>query len=344
MKALLLLGLTLLGASSLAQAEMQAMDDQELSVVQGAGFGFVLDNILLDANNATITINDISNGSGQNVPISVKEFYLGATGSNKGANLNPVTIGRLSSPFTLDLNKGENLRTLRDDGVWVQTTPSNVAVLALTFPERLTGSAGQACISGYAAAGSNCSSRASEKADLGIRFDFQVAAGRTDILNIDIAELAMDGSYLRLWGDSARSQLVGEMRLNLYAKSLTVMSCAAGATNCASAAEQEARTITLSNTYANIALGYGKTQPLLFDVNSNGQFVLELPNPTAGATTAAQRNTLASDFYANAPRTNIVIDNLKVGSGNYNTGGYNFGYNTLQGLSINYLKVTSHDL
>ncbi|GLK89330.1 hypothetical protein [Pseudomonas turukhanskensis] len=343
---LLFAGLALLVASALAQAEMQALDDQQLSDVQGAGFGFVLDNILLDANNATITItiNDITNGSGQNVPISVKEFYLGATGSNKGANLNPVTIGRLSSPFTLDLNKGENLRTLRDDGVWVQTTPSNVAVLALTFPERLTGTAGQACISGYAAAGSNCSSRASEKADLGIRFDFQVAAGRTDILNIDIAELAMDGSYLRLWGDSARSQLVGEMRLNLYAKSLTVMSCAAGATNCATAAEQEARTITATNLYANIGLGYGKSQPLLFDVNSNGQFTLELPNPTSGGTTAAARNTLATDFYANAPRTNLVIDNLKMGSGSYSTGGYNFGYNAIQGLTINYLKVTSHDL
>ncbi len=336
--------MTLALVAGSAHAELQALDDQELSGVQGAGFGFVLEDILLDANQASITVNDITNGSGQNVPISVKEFYLGATGSNKGANLNPVSIGRLGSPFTLNLAKGESLRSLRDDGVWVQTTPSNVSVLEFTFPERLAGAAGQPCIAGYAAAGSNCSSRASEKADLGIRFDFQVAAGRTDILNIDIGELAMDGSYLRLWGDSARSQLVGEMRLNLYAKNLQIMSCAAGTTNCTTAAEQDARTITLSNTYANISLGYGKTQPLLFDVSSNGQFVLELPNPVSGGTNASQRNALASDFYANAPRSNIVIDNLKAGSGSYATGGYNFGYNALQGLSINYLKVTSHDL
>ncbi|WP_271409178.1 hypothetical protein [Pseudomonas sp. Q1-7] len=327
-----------------ADAEMQVLDDHELADVQGAGIGFVLDQVLLDASNATITINDITNGSGQNVPISVKEFYLGAAGSNKGANLSPVTIGRLNHPFALNLAKGEAMRTLRDDGQWVQTTPSNVTVLEFMFPERLTGAAGQPCIGGFAAAGNTCSSRANEKVDMGIRFDFQVAAGRTDILNLDFAELTMDGSYLRLWGDSSRSQMVGEARINLFAKSLQIMSCAAGTSGCSSTTEQRDRTIFLNNAYANISLGYGKTQPLLFDVSSNGQFALELPNPTASGTTTAEKNALAADFYANAPRTNIVINSLQAGSGNFGSGGYNFGYNAIQGLSINYLKVTSHDL
>lgn len=331
-------------AATTAQAELKALDDAELSSVEGAGIGFVLDQVLLDASGATITINDINNAAKQNVPISVKEFYLGATGSNKGANLNPVTIGRLDHPFALNLAKGEAMRTLRDDGQWVQTTPNNVTVLEFMFPERLTGAAGQPCISGLAAAGNNCSSRASEKVDLGIRFDFQVAAGRTDILNLDFAELAMDGSYLRLWGDSSRNQMVGEARINLFTKSLQIMSCAAGSTGCSTATEQRDRTIFLNDAYANISLGYGKTQPLLFDVSSNGQFVLELPNPTASGATTAEKNALAADFYANAPRTNIVINSLQVGSGSAGSGGYNFGYNAIQGLSINYLKVTSHDL
>lgn len=335
--------------SALAQADLQPLDDAEMSAVQGAGFGFVLEGILLDASGATITINDINNAAGQNVPISVKEFYLGAAGSNKGANLNPVNIGRLDHPFEITLGKGETLRTLRDDGQWVQTTPSNLTVLEFKFPERLTGAGGQACISGYAVAGSNCSSRASERVDLGIRFDFQVAAGRTDIINLDISELVMDGSYLRLWGDDARAQLVGEARVNIFAKSMQLMSCAAGTANCTTAQEQAARTITLSNAFANISLGYGKSQPLLFDVSSNGQFVLELPNPVTRAANGsarlqAERNAIASDFYANAPRTNIVIDNLRAGSGSFSTGGYNFGYNAVQGLSINYLRATSRDL
>ena len=338
------------------QAEMVAMQDEEMSEVQGAGIGFVLENILLDASQSNITINDITNGSGQNVPISVKEFYMAAAGSNKGATLNPTNVGRLAYPFALNLAKGEALRSLREDGQWVQTTPSNLSVLELTFPSLMT-SGGNACVSGFAEAGSNCSSRAAEKVDLGIRYDFQVTAGRTDVLNFDIGELAMDGSYLRLWGDSTRSQLVGEARLNIYAKTFELMSCAAGTTNCATAAEQAARTIYLTNSYANVSLGYGKTQPLLFDVTSNGQFVLELPNPvkdpnnpTANVDTRSgigqQR---AVDFYANAPRTNIVIDNLNAGgtrpgAGQVPTGGYNFGRNEIRGLSFNYLKVSSYDL
>ncbi|WP_397377308.1 hypothetical protein [Pseudomonas sp.] len=96
-------------------------------------------------------------------------------------------------------------------------------------------------------------------------------------------------------------------------------------------------------------LGYGKSQPLLFDVSSNGQFMLELPNPVTRAANGsarpqAERHAIASDFYANAPRTNIVIDSLRAGSGSFSTGGYNFGYNAVQGLSINYLRATSRDL
>ena len=365
--------LPLLGLLSIvsAHAELVMMGDGELSAVQGAGIGIMLEQVLVDAgqntaNQATITINDITNASGQNVPISVKEFYLGATGSNKGAILNPVTIGRLNYPFKLNLAKGEELRSLRDDGQFVQTTPSNLAVLEFAFPERLA-AGGNACVSGFAAAGSNCSSRASEKVDMGVRFDFNVVpGGRTDIINVDVTALAMDGSYLRLWGDSARAQLVGEARLNIFAKTIDIMSCAAGTANCTSAAEQAARSIYLTNAYANVSLGYGKSQPLLLDVTSDGQFDLELPNPLTGATSAAERNSRATDFYANAPRTNIVIDNLNFGgtrvagpvpsagtvsgTGVYTagpsptTGGYNFGRNEISGMSFNYLKVTSHDL
>ncbi|MET1080744.1 MAG: hypothetical protein ABWY06_22260 [Pseudomonas sp.] len=338
------LGGLLLGLAGVAQAELKVLDDTELAEVQGAGIGFVLENVLMDASQATITVNDITNAAGQNVPISVKEFYFGAAGSNKGANLMPVSIGRLNHPFEFNLAKGEALRTLRDDGQWVQTTPSNVAVLEFKFPERLTGAAGQPCVAGFAAAGSSCSSRASEKVDLGIRYDFQVAAGRTDVLNIDIRELTMDGSYLRLWGDKGRAQLVGEMRLNLFAKGLEITSCATGTAGCSTAAELTNKTLYLGNGYANIALGYGKSQPLLFDVSSNGQFVLELPNPVAGGASASQRNALAADFYANAPRTSILIDSFKNGTGLPASGGYNFGRSEISGMSFNYLRVTSRDL
>ncbi|MBL0950703.1 MAG: hypothetical protein IBJ08_08385, partial [Pseudomonas sp.] len=171
---------------------MEPLSDAELSDVQGAGLGFVLDQVLLDGSGAQIVINDITDGQGRNVPISVKNLYLGAAGSNKGSNLNPVTIGSLDHPFELELAKGEELRTLRDDGQWVQTTPNNITVLSFKFPERLV-AGGNPCIDGYAAAGSNCSTGSSGRADLGVRFDFQVAAGRTEMLALDFHQLVMDG-------------------------------------------------------------------------------------------------------------------------------------------------------
>jgi len=129
------------------------------------------------------------------------------------------------------------------------------------------------------------------------------------------------------------------------------MSCAQANCNTAgeTAAQRGARTLYITNGYANIALGYGKSQPLRLRSSADGQFVLELQNPTTGATTAAQRQALASDFYANAPRTNLVFENLTVGGTRSSptaipTGGYNFGRNEISGLSFNYLKVSSYDL
>ncbi len=218
--------------------------------------------------------------------------------------------------------------------------PDTADVIELAFPSLVSGAGGQPCIAGYAGAGSNCSSRASEKVDAGIRFDFGVTSTRTDVLNLDFSELAMDGSYLRFWGANARSQLVGEMRLNLYAKTFEIMSCGAGSPSCVSAAEQAARTVYLTNAYASVALGYGKSQPLLFSVTADGNFTFELPKLTLAN---------AADFYANAPRTSLVIENLNIGGtrpgyGQVPTGGYNMGRNEISGLSFNYLKVTSHNL
>ncbi len=320
---------------------MTALDDEQLSDVQGAGIGFVLDSAMVDGNKATIAINGVTNtATGQNVPITVKELYVAATGSNKGSTLAPVTLGRLNFPFKLNLAKGSVLTTQLDDGRVVSTLPDTADVIELAFPSLVSGAGGQPCIAGYAGAGSNRSSRASEKVDAGIRFDFGVTSTRTDVLNLDFSELAMDGSYLRFWGANARSQLAGEMRLNLYAKTFEIMSCGAGSPSCVSAAEQAARTVYLTNAYASVALGYGKSQPLLFSVTADGNFTFELPKLTLAN---------AADFYANAPRTSLVIENLNIGGtrpgyGQVPTGGYNMGRNEISGLSFNYLKVTSHNL
>ncbi|MCM2128953.1 hypothetical protein NC970_31620, partial [Pseudomonas aeruginosa] len=101
-------------AAPFAHAEMTALDDEQLSDVQGAGIGFVLDSAMVDGNKATIAINGVTNtATGQNVPITVKELYVAATGSNKGSTLAPVTLGRLNFPFKLNLAKGSVVSTPR---------------------------------------------------------------------------------------------------------------------------------------------------------------------------------------------------------------------------------------
>ena len=151
-------------AAPFAHAEMTALDDEQLSDVQGAGIGFVLDSAMVDGNKATIAINGVTNtATGQNVPITVKELYVAATGSNKGSTLAPVTLGRLNFPFKLNLAKGSVLTTQLDDGRVVSTLPDTADVIELAFPSLVSGAGGQPCIAGYAGAGSNCSSRASER-------------------------------------------------------------------------------------------------------------------------------------------------------------------------------------
>ncbi len=115
---------------------MTALDDEQLSDVQGAGIGFVLDSAMVDGNKATIAINGVTNtATGQNVPITVKELYVAATGSNKGSTLAPVTLGRLNFPFKLNLAKGSVLTTQLDDGRVVSTLPATADVIEAGFPQ-----------------------------------------------------------------------------------------------------------------------------------------------------------------------------------------------------------------
>lgn len=340
-----------------AQAQLKLLPDSELSGIGGgAGVGFVLQQFKLDAQNLNVVINDITNTSGRNIPIAVNRLYIAATGSSKGSVLNPVTVGRLPYPFNLNLAKGEDLRSFID-GNEVQTTPSGVTVAELAFPTQLTAAnGGMDCIKGVAG-NQTCSSLASGYVDMGLRLAFKVDAVRTDTFTIDVSNVIFDGSYLRLWGDVTNQQMVGEAKLNMFAKAVDVMTCKAGDANCNNTALQNDRTLQFTNLNASIGLGYGKTQPILFNVTNAGQFVLELPNPVrnpANPTEAVDTTTgvglaKANDFYANAPRTNISVSNFTSGGSRATptsapTGGFNFGQNSINGLSFNYLKVTSRDL
>lgn len=164
--------------------------------------------------------------------------------------------------------------------------------------------------------------------DIGSKFEFDVydsttGSTRTDYLNIDLSGVTLDGSYIRLWGNNG--DLDGEINLKLFADSLSIATCGPAC----SAAQVQASTLTGTNVFLNLALGYGKAQPLKFSVTPDGQFEAELPKLTYSN---------HQDFYQNAPKTSVFIGNVNLG-GNNNLGGL-----TIDGMQFNYLKVNSHDL
>lgn len=162
--------------------------------------------------------------------------------------------------------------------------------------------------------------------DIGSKFEFQVydatkGSYRTDYLDFDMTGVTADGSFLRLW--SQDDNLNGELQIKLYAETLDISTCGIGVCT-------DAATIFAKDVFLNVALGYGKHQPLQFSVTPDGQFQIELPKIT--------KQAVDEGFYLNAPKTDILVGNLNLG-GNNDLGGI-----TVRGLSNNYLKVTSHDL
>lgn len=340
-----------------AAAELVSLDDQQLGSVNGAGIGFVLEDFAFEAGTAVesgnrLDISGIKNSSGQDVVLSVSQFYVAGSGSNKGANVigNPVNLGRLLYPYNIELVDGDTL------GI------SDKAVFEYAAPQRLVGSGsgnksmlvnqlenrtesrfpGQPVAKGQRVdrvSGidySVLSSRASEQADLGIRFDLEVAGARSQSLEAHATGFVTDGSYLRLWGEN--NEMVGNLAVNAYAKSLTFYACDANGANCG-------QNVTFGDFVLESELGWGQEQPVTFEVDASGNFTVEVGsiaghcgsiNSTGGCADAAGQ-AYYRDFYDNGPRTDIHIGNVSVGSAD-------FGSATVSNLQIQYLRATSRDL
>lgn len=170
--------------------------------------------------------------------------------------------------------------------------------------------------------------------DIGSKFEFDVFdsttnSTRKDFFDIDLSGVTLDGSYIRLWGNGG--DLDGEINLKMFADSLSIATCGTGC----NAAQVQASTLTGTNVFINLALGYGKAQPLKFNVTPDGQFEAELPKLKYNVDPNGDGHI---NYYQNAPKTSISIGNINLG-GNTDLGGL-----TVDGLQFNYLKVSSHDL
>ncbi|MEP3562996.1 MAG: hypothetical protein ABJM19_00530 [Marinobacter sp.] len=184
-------------------AELKILDDSELSEVDGAGIGLVLDNFLFshgtdqpDVNGdqaRVFRLTGIKSSDGQDVDITVNHLYIAGAGSDYGEQLTPVNLGRLNNPWRIDVVDG--------DSIGVPAT----AILELAAPALTSDTEGFDYLSTSAVAGSGqCSSRPAtdtwrgERADIGIQMNVAVGNDRSPNLNIHARSAVVDGSYIRL--------------------------------------------------------------------------------------------------------------------------------------------------
>ncbi|WP_430461346.1 hypothetical protein ACQUQU_00790 [Thalassolituus sp. LLYu03] len=332
------------GFSSLASAELQHLDDDALGSVNGEGIGLVLENFSFEAGSDVasgnrLDITGINNADGEPVELSISQLYIAGDGSNQGQNVtgNTVNLGRLLYPWNIELVDGDDIG-IADKAVFEFAAPERFTGSSSEKPESLLGYnmenrtesryPGQQVASGTRVDSisgvdtSVLSGRATELADLGVRFDLMENGVLAQSLEAHATGVSVDGSYIRLWGSD--NEMVGNINLNFYAASLSMFACDADGNNCG-------QSVNIQNYVLESAIGYGEEQPVTFEVDGDGNFTVEVGS-IAGKTTAFYQ-----DFYNNGPRTDIYIQNLSVG-------GKDFGSATVANLQIQYLRATSHDL
>ena len=186
---------------------------------------------------------------------------------------------------------------------------------------------------------SSSSSRAGERADIGVQFDLNIGGSRKQTLENHIESLSVDGSFIRLWGDNGKTH--ANLAMNVYTPKMTFLACNSSGGNCGESVE-------FKNLSIEAELGYGDKQSVTFEVDSGGNFVFEVGslngfktlcgsfNSSDDCSNTAGKNVL-ENFYTEGPTANVFIGNVIVG-------GKDFGSSTVSNLQIQYLHVQSHDL
>jgi hypothetical protein len=332
-----------------ASAEMTSLSDNDLSEVDGAGIGLVMDDFVFShgndaANGKVFKISGLNDSDGSPVSINVNQLYIARSGSNYGTTLDPVNLGRLSNPFEINLLDGNDVG-IDDKAVLQFAAPTKVDVAGTGF----------SCINPALGEGSgDCSSRPAytatsegvwengERPDMGLELEIATATSGPKNLNFNVKSAVFDGSYVRLWGDD-NQKMAAEFRLNFYTPELEISTCAQLNQACGSS-------VKMQDFQLELALGT-TFQPLYIGAdNITGGLTLEIAkitheyidNLSAGASDGTANGDAAeaffTDYYTNdSYRSNIVIGNLDVS-------GTSLGSAKVEGMLIQYLDVKFRDL
>lgn len=355
-------------------ADLEPINDTDLSQVDGEGIGLVLEDFLYNAGqgiggrSAEVEISGLETSVGSRpVVFNLEQLYIAGSNSQNGNNVtgNTVNIGRLTNPFNIELLDGNDVG-IEDKAVFEFAAPkkssegsffrntgtsSRPATSVVTFNNsgnvtgtRINNNPFGSRINGISNTRNNViSSRVSERPDLGVRFGLNIDGSDKQVLQSHVQSLAVDGSSIRLWGDD--SHVEAQVSLNVYAPRIEFIACNANGSGCGDS-------VSFNNVGLEVELGYGEKQPLTFEVSSSGNFILELASLEGKCTTSSSRgggcsdgqsNAFFNDYYSNGPAINAHIENVSIGGASPGQAGY-FGSSTISNLQIQYLRVESHDL
>jgi len=329
-----------------ANAELMSLSDNDLSEVDGAGIGLVMDDFAFShghspSEDKIFRITGIKDSSGEDVVINVNQLYIARAGSNYGTNIQGVNLGRLTNPYEIDLLNGDDIGLPGE------------AVLELSAPKKVALAEGYDCLDVNAVQGSGtCSSRPAsaswvngERPDMGLELEITAGAQGPKNLNFNVQSAVFDGSYLRLWGDENQNKMAAEFRLNFYTPQLEISTCSQVNQGCTSS-------IKMQDFQLELALG-NTFQPLYIGVdNLTGGLTLEISKITheyinnisqaSGASDGSVQGNEAyaffEDFYTNsAYRSNISVGNLDIS-------GTSLGSSKVEGILIQYMDVKFRDL
>lgn len=328
-----------------AHADMAALSDADMATVNGQGIGMVMDNFVFShghdpANNKTFRITGITDTNGNPVTINVNQLYIARAGSNYGADLNPVNLGRLTNPYEMDLVNGDAIGLPGE------------AVLQFSAPTKVAAGTGYDCLDAAATLGSgDCSSRPGaagwengERPDLGLEMELQVGLNAPRNLNFHATSAVFDGSYLRLWGDGDNDKMAAEFKLNFYTPELEISTCTQASQGCSSS-------IKMRDFEMELALGH-TFQPLYLGADPvTGGMTIEIARITheyinninaAGQSDGSAQGDAAfaffQDFYSNPDyKSSIRVGEMDVG-------GVNLGSSRIEGIQIQYLNARFRDL
>lgn len=329
-----------------ANAELTSLSDNDLSEVDGAGIGLVMDDFAFShghspSEDKIFRITGIKDSSGEDVVINVNQLYIARAGSNYGANIEGVNLGRLTNPYEIDLLNGDDIGLPGE------------AVLEFSAPKKVSLAEGYDCLDVNAVQGSGtCSSRPSsaswvngERPDMGLELEITTASLGPKNLNFNVQSAVFDGSYLRLWGDENQNKMAAEFRLNFYTPQLEISTCSQVNQGCSSAIKMQdfQLELALGNTFQPLYIGVDNiTGGLTLEISKITHEYINNINQASGVSDGSVQGDEAyaffEDFYTNsAYRSNISVGNLDIS-------GTSLGSSKVEGILIQYMDVKFRDL